>query len=194
MNYNLFERTRDGKLVDPNENIYDEPIGLPPKQISLLIYWDYPILDIMQVIEAIIKKIKYLHQVPDQRPRDKHFIFRICNKSNFYKNNRLPPEILTLKINWLLCPSVITKHIRPIIEYIKKKYKIKDSRPQYAKLADRYKVHVMTELGYPYKKIQIELLKNYSKTPGTDPKDHLEAFRKYVDRVAKKGSSQFLQT
>lgn len=192
LNYDLCDRTKEGKLIGPNDKIYNGPIGLPPKRITLLIYWDYPILNILHKIEAIIKQVKHIHQIANQRPRNKQFILRICNKRAIYKNKRTPTKTLILEINWLLCPSVIIKYLRPVIDQIIKKYKIPDSRPQYATIADRYKSHVMAKLGYPKRQIQAEILKRFSINSGADFLDPSDAHRKYAERIAKKGISPFL--
>lgn len=192
LNYDLCERTKDGKLIDPNENVYDGPMGPPPEQISVLIYWDYPTLNIMHRIEIIIKKIKYLHQIPDLRPRNRRYVVRICNKKSIYKNKRMPTEIITLEINWFLCPGAIIKYLKPIIERVKNSYQIKDSRPQYNWLSNRYKTHVMTKLGYSNRQIQTELLKSLYKDPTDWYNDPSESYRKRAFRIAKKGASRFL--
>lgn len=184
LNYDLFGRTKDGKLIDPNGGVCDGLIGSPPKRISLSIYWDYPLSDIMNAIETRLKKVKYLHQIPDNRPRNNKFILRVCNKKGLYSNKRIAPETLSLEINWALCPSIIIKKLRPIIDCVRKKYRIKDSRPRYRKLADRYRTHVLTKLDYPRNEIEKTILD--LRTNGKN----FDIYRKRAYRMSKKGISK----
>jgi len=96
--YHCYGRTKDGFLVSPNSGITKIPVGLPPQRITLLIHWNYPIRDILNKIEDIIKHIQFLHEIKPKRPRKKEFITRI-NKKLLFKNKHHPPEAISVEIS-----------------------------------------------------------------------------------------------
>lgn len=179
--------TKDGYLVLPNNEITKIPIGSPPQQIKFIINWNYPIWDILKRIEEIIKQIQFLHRIKLRRPRKKVFIIRIDEKL-LLRKNRLPKNV-TVNINWDLCPGAIVKKMKPIIECLKNKYGVTETRPQYTRLTNRYKTHVLTKLGYPRKQIEEIIFMDYSNMITGKSYD---SYQKRAYRASKKGASSFL--
>lgn len=146
-------RLINGKIYDPNGNIYDN-IGSPPVEISFEIFWYRPVKSILNDIKMSIKQLQILYKVKTHLPiSKKEFVVKI---SPYKNNSKHLPEITTLKVNLSIrINRIIAKLDRPI-QQLKNEYNAEE-RPRHTGLADEYIAFVLLKQGIKTSKIQKEL-------------------------------------